>query len=165
MKKLFGMKKGGNIRSRHRDREQYEDELLDFDEEEYEDDEYEDEYSDEDYEDEGYPEEDNYEDEVDEDYPEEDNYEDEADEEYFEDDDYRDGEAYEDEIVPPIPCVFSEYAGRPDYAVGYNIPGISADHLLSVQVQWNDKTKKLRISDEFRLLHSRYRIVDIVGTE
>ena len=97
MKKLFGMKKGGNIRSRHRDREQYEDELLDFDEEEYEDDEYEDEYSDEDYEDEGYPEEDNYEDEVDEDYPEEDNYEDEADEEYFEDDDYRDGEVYEDE--------------------------------------------------------------------
>ena len=74
-------------------------------------------------------------------------------------------EAYDDEIAPSIPCVFSEYAGRPDYAPGYNIPGISADHLLTVQVQWNERTRRLRVSDEFRLLHSRYRIVDIVGTE
>lgn len=74
-------------------------------------------------------------------------------------------EAYDDEIAPSIPCVFSEYAGRPDYAPGYNIPGISADHLLTVQVQWNERTKRLRVSDEFRLHHSRYRIVDIVGTE
>ena len=32
-------------------------------------------------------------------------------------------------------------------------------------MQWNDRTKLLRTSDEFELLHSRYRIVDLVGTE
>ena len=74
-------------------------------------------------------------------------------------------EAYDQEIVPAIPCVFSEYAGRPDYVPGYNIPGISADHPLTVQLQWNERTRLLRISDKFRLLHSQYRIVDIVGTE
>ena len=74
-------------------------------------------------------------------------------------------EAHEEIIAPPIPCVFAEYAGRPDYAANYNSPGVSADHLLTVQVQWNDRTKLLRTSDEFELLHSRYRIVDLVGTE
>ena len=74
-------------------------------------------------------------------------------------------EAHEETIVPPIPCVFAEYAGRPDYMTNYNSPGVSADHLLTVQVQWNDRTKQLRTSDEFELLHSKYRVVDIVGTE
>ncbi|MBQ9632166.1 MAG: hypothetical protein IJV04_04525 [Lachnospiraceae bacterium] len=74
-------------------------------------------------------------------------------------------EAHEETVVPPIPCVFAEYAGRPDYASSYNAPGISADHLLTVQVQWNDRTKLLRTSDEFQLLNSKYRVVDIVGTE
>ena len=74
-------------------------------------------------------------------------------------------EAHEETIVPPIPCVFAEYAGRPDYMTNYNSPGVSANHLLTVQVQWNDRTKQLRTSDEFELLHSKYRVVDIVGTE
>ena len=74
-------------------------------------------------------------------------------------------EAHEETIVPPIPCVFAEYAGRPDYMTNYNSPGVSADHLLTVQVQWNERTKQLRTSDEFVLLHSKYRVVDIVGTE
>jgi hypothetical protein len=47
----------------------------------------------------------------------------------------------------------------------YNSPGVSADHLLTVQVQWNEKTRLIRTSDEFELLHSRYRVVDIVSTE
>lgn len=74
-------------------------------------------------------------------------------------------EAYDKVIVPSIPCVYAEYTGRPDYASNYNTPGISADHLLTVQVQWNGKTRDLRTGDEFRLLHSQYRIVDLVGTE
>lgn len=74
-------------------------------------------------------------------------------------------EAHEETIVPPIPCVFAEYAGRPDYMTNYNSPGVSADHLLTVQVQWNEKTRLIRTSDEFELLHSKYRVVDIVGTE
>ena len=74
-------------------------------------------------------------------------------------------EAHDEEIVPPIPCVYSEYAGRPDYAPSYNTPGINADHLLTVQLQWNARTRNLRTGDEFELLHCKYRIVDLVGTE
>ena len=74
-------------------------------------------------------------------------------------------EAYDEVIAPPIPCVYAEYAGRPDYAASYNTPGITVDHLLTVQVQWNSKTCNLRTGDEFDLLHSHYRIVDLVGTE
>ena len=74
-------------------------------------------------------------------------------------------EAFDEVIAPLIPCVYSEYTGRPDYAVGYNTPGITADHLLTVQVQWNARTRNLRTGDEFSLLHSRYRIISLVGTE
>ena len=52
-----------------------------------------------------------------------------------------------------------------ELGVGYNTPGITADHLLTVQVQWNARTRNLRTGDEFSLLHSRYRIVSLVGTE
>lgn len=74
-------------------------------------------------------------------------------------------EAHEEIVVPSIPCVYAEYTGRPDYAANYNTPGISQDHLLTVQVQWNERSRNLRVGDEFRLLHSQYRIVDLVGTE
>lgn len=74
-------------------------------------------------------------------------------------------EAHDEVIAPLIPCVYSEYAGRPDYAANYNTPGIAADHLLNVQVQWNERTRNLRTGDEFNLLHSRYRLVNLVGTE
>lgn len=40
-------------------------------------------------------------------------------------------EAHEEIIAPELPCVFSEYTGRPDYAASYNTPGIAADHLLT----------------------------------
>ena len=74
-------------------------------------------------------------------------------------------EAHDEVIAPEIPCVFSEYTGRPDYATSYNTPGINPDHLLTVQVQWNDRTSQLRMGDEFRLHHSTYRVVDVVTTE
>lgn len=57
--------------------------------------------------------------------------------------------AHREIIAPTIPCLYSEYAGRPDYATNYNTPGILADHLLTVQVQYNDRTKHLRINDQF----------------
>ncbi len=34
-----------------------------------------------------------------------------------------------------------------------------------MQVQWNERTRNLRTGDEFDLLHSRYRLVNLVGTE
>ena len=74
-------------------------------------------------------------------------------------------EAHDAIIAPAIPCVFSEYTGRPDYAASYNTPGISADHLLNVQVQYNAVTKAICVGDEFLLYGYRYRVVNWVGTE
>lgn len=64
-------------------------------------------------------------------------------------------------IVPSIPCIHSLYAGRPDYASAQGQPGINADHLLTVQLQWNDKTKNIRVNDEFVIGAFTYRVVDI----
>lgn len=64
-------------------------------------------------------------------------------------------------IVPSIPCVHTLYAGRPDYISSQGNPGINADHLLSVQIQWNDKTKNIRINDKFVIGAYTYRVVDV----
>ena len=60
-------------------------------------------------------------------------------------------------IVPSIPCVHSLYAGRPDYSAAQGQPGINADHLLTVQIQWNETTKNIRVNDQF----VTYRVVDV----
>ena len=64
-------------------------------------------------------------------------------------------------IAPPIPCVHVEYAGRPDYAATQGTPGIHADHLISVYLQWNPKTKNIRINDEFEIGSFTYRVINI----
>lgn len=74
-------------------------------------------------------------------------------------------EAHDEVIAPPIPCVFSEYTGRPDYAANYNTPGIAADHLLTLQVQFNEKTRNIRVGDNFMLYGQLYRVVNWVATE
>lgn len=74
-------------------------------------------------------------------------------------------EAHRKVIVPSLPCVYTEYAGRPDYATGYNTPGITPDHLLTVQVQFNDHTRNLRIGDKFELMRSTYHIVHLIDRE
>ncbi len=68
-------------------------------------------------------------------------------------------------IAPMIPCSYSEYAGRPDYATAYNTPGVFPDHLLTCQMQYNDRTKNLRINDKFTLMHSTYHIVHLMESE
>lgn len=68
-------------------------------------------------------------------------------------------------VAPTIPCVYSEYAGRPDYAPAFNTPGIVADHLLTCQTQWNERTKEIRINDQFELMRSTYRIVHMIHHE
>lgn len=70
-------------------------------------------------------------------------------------------EAGREIIAPCIPCVHTEYAGRPDYSISQGVPGINADHLISVQLQWNDRTKNIRINDEFILGTFTYRIINI----
>ncbi len=74
-------------------------------------------------------------------------------------------EAHDAVIAPAIPCVFSEYTGRPDYAASYNTPGIAADHLLTLQVQFNPVTQNIRVGDHFMLWGSQYRVVNWIGTE
>lgn len=74
-------------------------------------------------------------------------------------------EAHRKTIVPGLPSVYSEYAGRPDYATNYNTPGITPDHLLTVQIQYNERTKDLRIGDKFELMHSTYHIVHMIDRE
>ena len=73
--------------------------------------------------------------------------------------------ATEKSIAPDMPCVYAEYTGRPDYAANYNTPGISADHLLTVQLQLNAKTDEIRMGDTFELMHSKYRVVNRVDSE
>lgn len=74
-------------------------------------------------------------------------------------------EAHDKVVASTIPSVYAEYTGRPDYSPNYNAPGIAADHLLTVQVQYNKTTERIRINDEFLLLNQKYRIVNLVGSE
>lgn len=74
-------------------------------------------------------------------------------------------ESHIDTVCPDIPAIVSLYAGRPDFAPSYNSPGITADNLLSGQVQANSKTRMMRIDDEFTWYHYRYRIIDVQHTE
>lgn len=73
--------------------------------------------------------------------------------------------AHSEVIAPTLPCSYSEYAGRPDYATSYNTPGIFPDHLLTCQTQYNVRTKDLRIGDKFTLMHSTYHIVHLMEHE
>lgn len=74
-------------------------------------------------------------------------------------------DAYDKIIVDDLPCVMSEYAGRPDYAAAQNTPGINADMLTVVNLQWNDFTKEVRIDDTFEWCNSTYRIINLNYSE
>ena len=63
-------------------------------------------------------------------------------------------DAYDKVIVEDLPCVMSEYAGRPDYAAAQNTPGINADMLTVVNLQWNEFTKEIRVDDTFEWCNS-----------
>jgi hypothetical protein len=68
-------------------------------------------------------------------------------------------------VVPEIPIVHIEYAGRPDYMSSQGTPGINADHLITCYMQWNDKTKGIEIDDEFIIGQFTYRVVNVSVTE
>lgn len=74
-------------------------------------------------------------------------------------------DAYDKIIVDDLPCVMSEYAGRPDYAAAQNTPGINADMLTVVNLQWNDFTKEIRIDDTFEWCNSMYRVINLNYSE
>ena len=69
--------------------------------------------------------------------------------------------AHTEIIAPAIPCIHAEYAGRPDFAAAQGMPGVHGDHLITINLQWNDKTKEIRIDDEFVLGTYTYRVVNV----
>lgn len=64
-------------------------------------------------------------------------------------------------LVPPIPCVWTTHAGRPDYTISYNTPGLHADNLFDGWVQWNPITQLIQIGDTFVWGHESFRIVNL----
>lgn len=68
-------------------------------------------------------------------------------------------------IVKNMPCSHSEYAGRPDYELVQGNPGLSADHLLSCYVQWNEKTKGIMVNDQCKIGRYTYRVVNVYTGE
>ena len=73
--------------------------------------------------------------------------------------------AHKKTIVEPIPCVMSEYAGRPDFAVAQNAPGIHADMLTVCDVQYNAQTNNIQEMDEIVYGNYTYRVVHIDQTQ
>ena len=64
-------------------------------------------------------------------------------------------------VAPLIPCVHIEYAGRPDYSARQGEPGLAPDHLITVYTQWNSRTKRIFLDDEFVIGTFTYRVVNI----
>lgn len=64
-------------------------------------------------------------------------------------------------VVPEIPIVHIEYAGRPDYSAIQGNPGLAPDHLITVNMQWNRYTKNIFLDDEFVIGDFTYRVINI----
>ena len=73
--------------------------------------------------------------------------------------------AHDDIIVNHLPCVMSEYAGRPDFSLGQDMPGIHADMLTTISMQWNEETKNVQIGDTFEWSKFTYRVINISHAE
>lgn len=73
--------------------------------------------------------------------------------------------AHDEVIVSDMPGIHTEYAGRPDYMASQGTPGINADNLITCSLQWNRKTRNIRINDEFKIGIFTYRVVNIVTSE
>lgn len=74
-------------------------------------------------------------------------------------------EAKTEIIVPKMPGIHIEYAGRPDYASSQGSPGINPDHLITCSLQWNDRTQNVRINDEFVIGSYTYRVINVSMVE
>lgn len=64
-------------------------------------------------------------------------------------------------VVPSMPIVHAEYAGRPDFSTTQGQPGMAPDHLITVHMQWNQKTKNIFLNDEFVIGNFTYRVINI----
>lgn len=64
-------------------------------------------------------------------------------------------------VVPSIPAIQVEYAGRPDFSKSDKIPGIAPDHLITVTMQYNPTTAKIFLDDQFEIGKFTYRVINI----
>lgn len=70
-------------------------------------------------------------------------------------------EGEEKVVVPQIPAVHAEYAGRPDFSSSQGQPGMHPDHLITVYMQWNSVTKGIHMDDKFVIGDYTYRVINI----
>lgn len=66
-----------------------------------------------------------------------------------------------DTIVDRLPANAYRYDGRPEYSAIAATPGITPNALTLMTVQYNDKTKNIRIGDRFMWGNEYYEIVDV----
>lgn len=66
-----------------------------------------------------------------------------------------------DIFLNKMPACIYQYDGRPDYQAAYNSPGVVSDVLTIVDLQWNSKTSKILVNDEFFWGTSLYRVINI----
>ena len=64
-------------------------------------------------------------------------------------------------IAEGLPISHAEYAGRPDYSGASGQAGMHPDHLITVYCQWNNKTRKIRLDDQFVLGDFTYKVVNV----
>lgn len=64
-------------------------------------------------------------------------------------------------IAPNLPISHNEYAGRPDYSGASGQAGMHPDHLITVYCQWNKRTRKIRLDDQFVLGDFTYKVINI----
>lgn len=51
-------------------------------------------------------------------------------------------------VVKDMVVSHSEYNGRPDYSISESQPGVTANNLINMYMQYNSVTKNLRINDQ-----------------
>ena len=68
-------------------------------------------------------------------------------------------------IAEEIPASHSEYAGRPEYTVSQNQPGIVANNLINIYVQWNSCTQEINIDDTVKIGKATYIIQNVYTAE
>ena len=67
-------------------------------------------------------------------------------------------------IAENMPCNIYKYDGRPDFSAISSAPGVVANSLSIFSVQYNKKTKDIRIGDEFIWGNEEYIIIDVSRT-
>lgn len=64
-----------------------------------------------------------------------------------------------------MPVSHSEYNGRPDFSIAESQPGVTANHLVNLYVQWNQKTKNIKIDDRVKIFNYTYSVHNVFDGE